>query len=195
MPPTLIQLISQFHRRAMSETQRLRANHAHTHPLVAAVSVGAGAITSALLALVHVQRGQLRELTLIRRHLTRSRIVSLKLSGRITPKEGSDDMPDIGIFKPSETEDVVFTTAVAWSGPPGTATLAWTLNNDAGTAGTLEVSADTLSAKLVTAPGAFSARVVVTAPNGVSDLATVTRDAAPASEVTAIGLGASVLPK
>lgn len=99
-------------------------------------------------------------------------------------------MTDIGNTTPAENEDVAFATSVQWAGPAGVAKLSWTVDN--GLAGELVVSDDTLSAKLVTAPGNFSAVVTVSAANGVSDQATVSRVA---GEIAAIGLSASVVPK
>lgn len=101
-------------------------------------------------------------------------------------------MTDIGNITVRADEDVVFATAVQWSGEPGTANLAWTLDN--GNAGTLEVAADTLSARLVTAAdGNFEANITARDPlTNTQDTAMVTRTP---SGITAIGLNATVVSK
>jgi len=99
-------------------------------------------------------------------------------------------MTDIGVIVPGENEDVQFGTNLQWDGTPGNSSLTWLL--DSGFAGELHVAPDTLSAKLVTNPGNFSAHVTVTAPSGVSDSATVERIA---GAITAIGLNATLVTK
>lgn len=100
-------------------------------------------------------------------------------------------MTDIGTIVPGPNDDVQFTTSPEWQGTPGGLAFNWTI--DSGLAGELIVAADTQSAKLVTAPGDFTATIVVTDPaSGVSDQATVERKA---GVLTAIGLAAALVPK
>lgn len=104
-------------------------------------------------------------------------------------------MTDQGTINPTETDDVAFATEVEWTGTPGTANLAWTVDN--GLAGTLEVAADTLSATLVTAEGAISCVVSVGDPaTGLRDTITVSRGGGGGtSTISALNLSATLVPK
>jgi hypothetical protein len=147
-------------------------------------------VISALLALVAVQRGQLAEFRKIRKALEPGRLISIGLGGRTIPKGGTPPMPDLTI-NPTATDDVQFTTSPTFQGVPGVVAFNWTLDN--GHAGDLQVAADQQTAKLVTAAGDFSAHVVVTDPaTGITETATVSRIA---GVLTAIGLGATLVPK
>jgi hypothetical protein len=156
-----------------------------------------GAI-SALLAIALAGRETARELRRIRRlleHRFDPRTAHLNLTGSLVPKQGGNPMP-AGPFNPSEQEDVQLQIApVNAAGQPTPGPFNWTMSD--GAAGTLEKSADTKSAKLVTTPGSWDVVVIVTDPRtGISDTAAVSRTTAPAdNNTTALNLSGSIVPK
>jgi hypothetical protein len=155
-------------------------------------------ILHALLALIIVQDAQFKELRRIRKCVCHAphadnRTVSLNLTGKLVPKDGGVPVP-VGPFNPAETDDVDFAIGpLNAAGSPTTGPFNWTSNDPA--AGMLNVSADTKSAKLVTAAGPISTVVMVTdSVSGISDTATVSRVPAD-NATTSLNLVGTVVPK
>lgn len=154
-------------------------------------------VTKALLALVAVNAAGVLELRRIRKVLEAehsNQTVRLNLTGHVVSKEGNP-MP-AGPFNPTETEDVALAISpVNAAGEPTSGPFTWTVSD--GAAGTLEIAADTKSAKLVTALGSIDAVVVVTDPRtGVSDTAAVQRTVTPPDNNTVnLNLAGSLAPK
>lgn len=161
------------------------------------------AATHALLALVAVTFAGVIELRRIRevlehhQHPNNGETARLNLSGVLVSKEGTDPMPDAGVFKPSDTQDVLFKIDPKnAAGEPTADDFTWSLSD--GAAGSLVVADDKKSARCVTNPGGIDAIVVVSAPRtGVNDTARITREAVPPPDnnTTTMGLTGEVVDK
>jgi hypothetical protein len=149
--------------------------------VTSAVYVG---VLASLVALVSVQTLQWREMRRIRKLIEaeHDRVpVALNMTGMLVDKHPSQggDMPEIGPFNPSDSQDVLYKIApVNAAGLPVAGPFAWT-SSDPNVK--LEPATDTLSCRAVVAPGVSvdDVDVVTYPPTGLNQVSRIQRTVVP----------------
>jgi hypothetical protein len=149
-------------------------------------------LLNASIALIWVQAAQWRELRKIRRALealVSNQSVRLNLTGRLVLKDG--DSMATGPFNPTESQDVAFSiTPVNAAGEPTSGPFTWTVSDP--NSGTLVVSSDTKSARLVTSVGNIDTVLIVEDPaSGKKESTVVSRAVQPPPDNMSVALNLS----